>query len=515
MRSSPEMANGGSHPQIADDSHTQREPSTQSTKASGIVDTDGVTGYEPHATEGLNKRPSSKVSSSSRISGQPGRPFSMRSRDLPPTNLNYTTRKPAPTASPGASEESSTPRGLPPALYPTGAGAGAKNNDLPAMPSTGAPAVSTIPAPPSRSNTMRSSSAQQRDWASDRSPLQQLEVALNGISKEEKRAKVQEAERRLRERLARQKAEKEKTETAAHASPAEQRTHLEDQPALTSGQQKGAVPKGLGEGAKVPKSGQQPGTTMRHEKNMSINNPQYPTYRRPENVQYARAEDFIPSSAKLGNAPRRSTSLAGAGNAGNKSRPSSDIKHTRSVSQQGVSRPIQASPVRMATDAAIVSSDGVELPPAAKAAGESIGSYSKPKKQSVSFNVPPPTPPPVFEWRNAPIARLGITDFDFQHLDMDRSKAWWEGGGTSDRRKSRALPKNYQTPAQKLTGESGPGPLLPELEDNVMQELQSTKSLSLDFSSGVVPCFDILESGRPKPLGSMVQSTKRFGEAQL
>ena len=37
------------------------------------------------------------------------------------------------------------------------------------------------------------------DWAADRSPLQKLEVKLNDISKEEKRARVEEAERKLRE----------------------------------------------------------------------------------------------------------------------------------------------------------------------------------------------------------------------------------------------------------------------------------------------------------------------------
>lgn len=41
---------------------------------------------------------------------------------------------------------------------------------------------------------------QRRDWAPDRSPLQKLEVTLNDISKEEKRARVQEAEMLLRER---------------------------------------------------------------------------------------------------------------------------------------------------------------------------------------------------------------------------------------------------------------------------------------------------------------------------
>lgn len=58
---------------------------------------------------------------------------------------------------------------------------------------------------PSRSNTRRSSAglAEPRsEWAADRSPLQKLEVRLNDISKEEKRARVAEAEQQLRESLA-------------------------------------------------------------------------------------------------------------------------------------------------------------------------------------------------------------------------------------------------------------------------------------------------------------------------
>lgn len=51
----------------------------------------------------------------------------------------------------------------------------------------------------SRSSAFRDD-AQKRDWAPDRSPLQKLEVTLNDISKEEKRARVQEAEMLLRDR---------------------------------------------------------------------------------------------------------------------------------------------------------------------------------------------------------------------------------------------------------------------------------------------------------------------------
>ena len=59
------------------------------------------------------------------------------------------------------------------------------------------------------------------EWASDRSPLQRLEVKLNDISKEEKRARVQEAEQLLREykaakaeRRASQKVETERSTNA-------------------------------------------------------------------------------------------------------------------------------------------------------------------------------------------------------------------------------------------------------------------------------------------------------------
>ena len=58
---------------------------------------------------------------------------------------------------------------------------------------------------PSRSNTRRSSAGiadPRSEWPADRSPLQSLEIKLNDISKEEKRARVEEAEQQLRESLA-------------------------------------------------------------------------------------------------------------------------------------------------------------------------------------------------------------------------------------------------------------------------------------------------------------------------
>ena len=59
----------------------------------------------------------------------------------------------------------------------------------------------TAASPLSRSNTRKepNSTTGSQNWASDRSPLQKLEVKLSDISKEEKRARVQEAEQRLKD----------------------------------------------------------------------------------------------------------------------------------------------------------------------------------------------------------------------------------------------------------------------------------------------------------------------------
>lgn len=365
---------------------------------------------------------------------------------MPAVSLNYTTRKPAPEAPPGLSEESTTPRGLPPMGYLADSTVATQENGQPArLPE--ATTVPIFPSPPGRLNTTNSTAEQRRDWASDRSPLQKLEVTLTGISKEEKRARVQEAEMRLRERLARQKAESTAI-VPPQAIPSESRAPPEPPGPVKKSQRKDIILGDMPRDVPVPRLPE--ATAMRHNRAVSMN-PQYPVVRRPENAQYARAEAAIPPSAKMGSVPRRSVTMSGPAA---KQGPTSDrTAHTRSVSQSGPSKPskiMQAAPVA----AAVAAADRVETPPGARAAQESVESHSKPKRerQTVSFNVPPPTPPPIFEWKNAPTARLGAADFDFQHVDIERSKAWWEGGGTANRRKSRALPKNYHTPAQKVTG---------------------------------------------------------------
>jgi len=70
------------------------------------------------------------------------------------------------------------------------------------------PIVEVTAAPRnSRPQSKRDSNPQKIEVAADRSPLQKLEVKLTDLSKEEKRAKVQEAERRLKERKKAQQRE--------------------------------------------------------------------------------------------------------------------------------------------------------------------------------------------------------------------------------------------------------------------------------------------------------------------
>ncbi|OJD19647.1 hypothetical protein AJ78_00379 [Emergomyces pasteurianus Ep9510] len=58
------------------------------------------------------------------------------------------------------------------------------------------------------------------------------------------------------------------------------------------------------------------------------------------------------------------------------------------------------------------------------------------QQHSVSFAVPPATPPPQSEWKNAGVARLRLADFDLRDVEVD--KPWWDGGGSRKqiRRKS-------------------------------------------------------------------------------
>ncbi|GAB1216825.1 hypothetical protein ATERTT37_006044 [Aspergillus terreus] len=135
----------------------------------------------------------------------PSRSFAARAKDLPSNADLYGMDKPF------SPEPPATPDGY-------GAFETVNQKQAPQL-------SSPVNSLPSRSNTVRSTSDQRHDWASDRSPLQKLEVTLNGISKEEKRARVLEAEMKLKERMAREKREGSTTNQSPQRARSERPTN--------------------------------------------------------------------------------------------------------------------------------------------------------------------------------------------------------------------------------------------------------------------------------------------------
>ncbi|KAJ5732526.1 hypothetical protein N7493_004007 [Penicillium malachiteum] len=474
MRNPPEMSSGVSQSQASGDPRAATS-TPRSTGDMSIMSHAEYSISEQGTEQGSIKSTKSKSRSTTKArprQGSQDQSVSARSRN---SSKSYTAANAGPGEPPSFTKQSIPPRDLPLSSHPPESGAATSENEAPEQVSK-TPSVPSVPSPSNRSKEMRSSlSSQQRDWASDRSPLQKLEVALTGISKEEKRARVQEAEMKLRERLARQKFEKEQAEAAAAATAAaaamaaasaprpssKQSSHSDHRQPAGASRDKGRKDGLEGSFRNGPPNARPvQGNVARHQRTVSMG-PQYPEIHHPEEFKHMRAVPAGPQVARMGTVSRKPVSMS---DPAPKPGPGARMQHARAVSQSGPPGPpgpparqqafvppVVAPVAAPAVAAAVATEDRLDTPPTIRSAQQSVESHSKPKKQTVSFNVPPPTPPPIFEWQNAQPAHLGAADFDFQNLDMDRSRAWWEGGG-KDRRKSRALPKNYQTPAQKLTG---------------------------------------------------------------
>ncbi|KAL2808349.1 hypothetical protein BJX63DRAFT_436177 [Aspergillus granulosus] len=373
-----------------------------------------------------------------------------------------------------------------------------------------------------RSETVRSSSGEQHDWAFNRSPLQKLEVALSGISKEEKRARALEAERKLKERMAIAAAKSADSPVhEAHVSssprtPSQRMVEPRDAPRPSTRKEPKKESKLRENGA----DGNQGNTAPEQEPELG----RVATSRTRAQTLDEPVSRPLVESRKAGNRPpvkqvvkgglvsRRAVSISHQPEEPRASPQASSQALPPSTHALSVQAPPSSSPrtfrspksapstepvSQAANQPAITTTRGTPGPetvtqqarqnglhvnrPAAIAAnltakrdlqgsGESMVPSStenvqplqtKTKRNTVSFDVPPPTPPPLSEWKAAPTARLELSDFDFQTLDVDKSKAWWEGGGTKDRRQSRALPKNYQKPpAQKLASSNRFQPLI-------------------------------------------------------
>lgn len=441
---------------------------------------------------------------------QASRSFSARTKDLSREGHQNWMEKPLPPESYASPDEYATSRG---SITDSrlSISSSVKRDDPHMVPSP----RDSHQSPLSRSNTVRSTAEQKHDWAADRSPLQKLEVALTGISKEEKRARVMEAEMRVKERMARQQAEKISRaavpvqsrqgtvprDTSSPLTEVSQQTDFE-QPALP--RQRPA--QGPSDRAKPPRART---SSVQHPVPLPANVPHH-VRGYPQNTGVVRT----------GNAPKRSVSVSHP--AGNNALGPQSTKpnmpreisgpyaadappaHRYPVPAAGQtpylspatsgSRPVpQAIRRKELPTAAIVpqqvdpnayatgnGSTNNAMPAHSDSSREPGGnatmtsqsfesepaSQPKPKRQTVSFDVPPPTPPPLSEWKTAPVARLGASDFDYQNFDVNKSKAWWEGGGSNNRRKSRALPNNYQKPPNtKPSGMSYPLICSPKIAD--------------------------------------------------
>ncbi|RAL17152.1 uncharacterized protein BO97DRAFT_380290 [Aspergillus homomorphus CBS 101889] len=376
-------------------------------------------------------------------------------------------------------------------------------------------------SPLSRSNTRRSTADRGRPLASDRSPLQLLEVSL----KEKKRARVLEAEMRLKERMQKE-AEGRGAASSQPSNRADPRvagredvprdmseqTTRHNQPATQGTRRPGHRRLASENRAEYGPLEQNPYEKPRASRTSAPSLPNPLAYS-PDEGPYSGVGKSSAAVVSRGTAPRRTVTVShrtGGPPMGPRAMNTSGHQDSRaleartfdsappkqdrmvpptrknvpnqmesgkpgahaqydSTTQQGRPLPqavpdagpqisktmLQRDPAKNLGGVAPELSIPLGADLSADLSRETVGTTtSAPSKPKVSFNVPPPTPPPLSEWKTAQVARLGASDFDFQRLDADRSKAWWEGGTSNNRRRSRALPSDFPqgTPTQKSTG---------------------------------------------------------------
>lgn len=170
---------------------------------------------------------------------------------------------------------------------------------------------------PRRASASTPSTAdRRRKFADDRSPLQRLEQTLDTMTKEEKRAKVEAAERRARERAARNAESAKKTPPGAQQQP--QRQQLQPQPQHQQQQQVRFGERGASLGVPVedqPTSSRQPSARVEppmaaHRGPLSQNPPEEPSrYHDPGQSRLVAAQSQPPVEP-VASAPAPTRALA-------------------------------------------------------------------------------------------------------------------------------------------------------------------------------------------------------------
>lgn len=324
-------------------------------------------------------------------------------------------------------------------------------------------------------------SADQRDWAPDRSPLQKLEVTLNDISKEEKRARVQEAEM-----LHREKTRSQKTNERDSHGTRRTRPHATSHPSTI---EDAGMVRSL---SNTHKDRLQHSTTLESHKpdaaRLSMDRPSGQTFDYhsyfPPNRSVTITRRGKPLVVPEGGTAQRSVSasqtqpLAGRDTVQSRSvsaaQPSRDVgqdvlneidrqpsTHTRNASRQAALDQLTGSSsvprsktgsrrvtpeFNAANQSGVYPSSAVQSgqdhqPPSAFPDTTGLNTQAQPdskRRSSVSFKEPYDRRRPVDEWKNAETGRLTAEDFLLKAQDdRNQNKAWWEQDAKSRRRSNR------------------------------------------------------------------------------
>ncbi|EFE33039.1 uncharacterized protein ARB_00126 [Trichophyton benhamiae CBS 112371] len=243
-----------------------------------------------------------------------------------------------------------------------------------------------------------------KEWAPARSPLKKLELTLNDISKEEKRARVEEAEMLLRE--ARAGLQGKTISRDAGGKP-----HLA--PESARNKENAFKPSNIEEAGLLRSLSTKQKDKIRESAQMELKKPD------PDQVSDAQAGGFEYERTHPPPGYDSPTSLnqpAKIPDNHHGQLPGAPLPKDNQIQQ---TRELFEPPAGETCSGAIDSE--------ASQAEDTKNGPSKQKHASVSFAVPPPTPPPVSEWMHAVVGRLCLTDFDLRVPDMDRD---WRGRGT-------------------------------------------------------------------------------------
>ncbi|KAK2867907.1 hypothetical protein FQN49_003347, partial [Arthroderma sp. PD_2] len=251
-----------------------------------------------------------------------------------------------------------------------------------------------------------------REWAPARSPLKKLELTLNDISKEEKRARVEEAEMLLREARAGRQGRTGSRDAGA-------KPHLS--PQSTKNQENVSRPTSLEEAGLLRSLSTKQKDKLRESAQVESKKPD------SDQLSDDKREGFQYEQAP---APMGYDTTPGFNERAQFATPNSYSHPSGGAPPQGHQRQQTRELFEQSVPADEPYTRGME-PETYGQMEEPKNGQSKQKHASVSFAVPPPTPPPVSEWKHAVVGRLCLSDFDLRVPEMDRD---WRGRGGREAR---------------------------------------------------------------------------------